>query len=75
MQVGDRHDSDVYIKMKRKAAEDIGINADHLKLPKFVLFSLFRLIYLSLDHFALLNPSLICDRKSVDFGSYNVKCF
>ena len=34
VQVGDRKDSDVYIRQKRKAAADIGINADLLKLPK-----------------------------------------
>jgi 5,10-methylene-tetrahydrofolate dehydrogenase/methenyl tetrahydrofolate cyclohydrolase len=33
-QVGDRKDSDVYIRQKQKAAADIGINAQLLKLPK-----------------------------------------
>jgi 5,10-methylene-tetrahydrofolate dehydrogenase/methenyl tetrahydrofolate cyclohydrolase len=33
-QVGGRSDSDVYIKMKLKAAADIGIKADLLKLAK-----------------------------------------
>ena len=34
VQVGDRTDSNVYIKHKLKAAEDIGINATHVKLPR-----------------------------------------
>ena len=34
LQVGGREDSNVYIKMKIKAAEQIGIKATHLKLAK-----------------------------------------
>ena len=34
LQVGGRQDSDVYIKMKMKAATDIGIKAEVLKLAK-----------------------------------------
>lgn len=34
VQVGGREDSNVYINMKLKAATEIGINAQHLKLPK-----------------------------------------
>ena len=34
VQVGDRSDSNVYIRQKLKAAEEIGINASHLKLPR-----------------------------------------
>lgn len=34
LQVGDREDSNLYISMKLKAANEIGINATHLKLPK-----------------------------------------
>lgn len=34
VQVGGREDSNVYIRMKIKAATEIGIQADHLKLPK-----------------------------------------
>ena len=34
VQVGGREDSNVYIRMKIKAAEEIGINAKHIKLPK-----------------------------------------
>ncbi|KAM4625652.1 C-1-tetrahydrofolate synthase, cytoplasmic [Polymixia lowei] len=34
LQVGDRDDSNLYISMKIKAAEEIGINATHMKLPK-----------------------------------------
>lgn len=34
LQVGDREDSNVYIKMKLKTAAEIGINAQHIKLPK-----------------------------------------
>lgn len=34
VQVGGREDSNVYIRMKIKAASEIGINAQHIKLPK-----------------------------------------
>ena len=34
VQVGDRSDSNVYIRQKLKAAEEIGIDASHLKLPR-----------------------------------------
>ncbi|CAL1574972.1 unnamed protein product [Knipowitschia caucasica] len=34
LQVGDREDSNLYISMKLKAADEIGIKATHLKLPK-----------------------------------------
>lgn len=34
MQVGDREDSNVYIRMKIKAATEIGIKAEHIRLPK-----------------------------------------
>lgn len=33
VQVGAREDSNVYIRMKMKAAEEIGISASHLVLP------------------------------------------
>uniref|UniRef100_A0A674DSL3 C-1-tetrahydrofolate synthase, cytoplasmic n=1 Tax=Salmo trutta TaxID=8032 RepID=A0A674DSL3_SALTR len=33
-QVGDRDDSNLYISMKLKAAAEIGINANHVRLPK-----------------------------------------
>ena len=33
VQVGGREDSNVYIRMKLKAAAEIGINAEHIKLP------------------------------------------
>ncbi|XP_076235203.1 pug C-1-tetrahydrofolate synthase, cytoplasmic [Calliopsis andreniformis] len=33
VQVGGREDSNVYIRMKIKAADDIGITAEHIKLP------------------------------------------
>lgn len=33
MQVGAREDSNVYIRMKMKAAEEIGIKANHIVLP------------------------------------------
>lgn len=33
VQVGNRSDSNVYIRMKIKAAEEIGIQAKHLQLP------------------------------------------
>ena len=34
IQVGNRRDSNVYIKMKIKAAQEIGIQAKHLQLPR-----------------------------------------
>ncbi|KAJ8359153.1 hypothetical protein SKAU_G00156780 [Synaphobranchus kaupii] len=34
LQVGDREDSNLYISMKLKAAAQIGINANHIRLPK-----------------------------------------
>jgi len=36
VQVGGREDSNVYIRMKLKAAEAIGIRARHLHLPKSI---------------------------------------
>nr|XP_056707489.1 C-1-tetrahydrofolate synthase, cytoplasmic [Euleptes europaea] len=33
LQVGDRDDSNLFIRMKLKAAAEIGINANHIKLP------------------------------------------
>ena len=34
VQVGDLTQSNIYIKHKLKAAEEIGIHAEHLKLPR-----------------------------------------
>ncbi|KAK4884100.1 hypothetical protein RN001_000371 [Aquatica leii] len=34
VQVGDREDSNVYIRMKMRAAIEIGINAEHIRLPR-----------------------------------------
>lgn len=34
VQVGGREDSNVYIRMKMKAAEEIGICAEHIKMPR-----------------------------------------
>ena len=34
IQVGNRQGSNVYIKMKIKAAQEIGIQAKHLQLPR-----------------------------------------
>lgn len=34
VQVGGREDSNVYIRMKVKAANEIGIFAEHIKLPR-----------------------------------------
>lgn len=36
VQVGGREDSNVYIRMKIKAANDIGIVVDHVKLPNTI---------------------------------------
>jgi methylenetetrahydrofolate dehydrogenase (NADP+)/methenyltetrahydrofolate cyclohydrolase/formyltetrahydrofolate synthetase len=33
IQVGDREDSNVYIRMKSKAAAEVGVSFQHLKLP------------------------------------------
>ena len=35
MKVGDREDSSVYIRMKMKAGEQIGIRVTHVKLPRW----------------------------------------
>lgn len=34
VQVGGREDSNVYIRMKMRAAVEIGMKAEHIKLPK-----------------------------------------
>uniref|UniRef100_A0A8C5W5G4 C-1-tetrahydrofolate synthase, cytoplasmic n=1 Tax=Microcebus murinus TaxID=30608 RepID=A0A8C5W5G4_MICMU len=34
LQAGDRHDSNLYINVKLKAAEEVGIKATHIKLPR-----------------------------------------
>lgn len=36
VQVGGREDSNVYIRMKLKAATEIGIHAEHIQLPKSI---------------------------------------
>ncbi|KAL0869157.1 hypothetical protein ABMA27_007446 [Loxostege sticticalis] len=36
VQVGGREDSNVYIRMKLRAAENIGIKANHIRLPKTI---------------------------------------
>lgn len=36
VQVGGREDSNVYIRMKLKAAIEIGIHAEHIQLPKTI---------------------------------------
>ncbi|KAI5740437.1 hypothetical protein M8J76_003852 [Diaphorina citri] len=36
VQVGGREDSNVYIRMKMKAAKEIGIDAQHVKLPRSI---------------------------------------
>lgn len=36
VQVGGREDSNVYIRMKMKAAKEIGINAVHVQLPRSI---------------------------------------
>lgn len=36
MQVGGRDDSNVYIRMKIRAAAEIGIEAQHVKLPRTI---------------------------------------
>lgn len=36
VQVGGREDSNVYIRMKLKAATEIGIHAEHVQLPKTI---------------------------------------
>jgi 5,10-methylene-tetrahydrofolate dehydrogenase/methenyl tetrahydrofolate cyclohydrolase len=36
VQVGGREDSNVYIRMKLKAATEIGIAAEHIQLPKSI---------------------------------------
>ena len=36
VQVGDRSDSNVYINMKRKAGDEIGVAVDHVRIPRTV---------------------------------------
>lgn len=36
VQVGGREDSNVYIRMKKKAAEEIGIEVSHIQFPKTI---------------------------------------
>ena len=36
VQVGDRSDSNVYINMKRKAGDEIGIAVEHVRIPRTV---------------------------------------
>lgn len=36
VQVGGRDDSNVYIRMKIRAAAEIGINAQHVQLPRTI---------------------------------------
>ena len=36
IQVGDRGDSNVYIRMKRRAGEEVGMKVTHLKLPRSI---------------------------------------
>lgn len=39
VQVGGREDSNVYIRMKVKAGEEVGVRVNHLQLPKYGTFS------------------------------------
>lgn len=36
VQVGGREDSNVYIRMKRKAADEVGVESQHIKFPKTI---------------------------------------
>ncbi|XP_064489530.1 C-1-tetrahydrofolate synthase, cytoplasmic-like [Ornithodoros turicata] len=36
VQVGGREDSNVYIRMKRKAAEEVGVESQHVKFPRTI---------------------------------------
>lgn len=36
VQVGGRADSNVYIRMKAKAADEIGIESNHIQLPRTI---------------------------------------
>lgn len=50
VQVGGREDSNVYIKMKIKAAEEIGIDAKHLRMPRYIKLDSIEIeFYLSSD--------------------------
>lgn len=40
VQVGNREDSNVYIRMKLRGAKEIGMNAEHIKLSRCVFFIL-----------------------------------
>lgn len=46
VQVGGRTDSNVYINMKLKAAQEIGINAQHLQLSRYFAGPIFSILHL-----------------------------
>ena len=48
IQVGAREDSNVYIRMKMKAAEEIGIKASHIVLPSSINQSEVRLAHMGI---------------------------
>ena len=71
VQVGGRSDSNVYIKMKLKAATEIGINANHLNLDRSASQSeiLQAIDKLNADpnvHGIIVQMPLDCDDKTID---------
>lgn len=51
IQVGGREDSNVYIRMKIKAASEIGIYSEHVKLPRNITESQVNFIIIQLNNF------------------------
>jgi len=71
VQVGGRSDSNVYIKMKLKAAAEIGINANHLNLDRSasqseILQAIDRLNADPNVHGIIVQMPLDCDDKTID---------
>ena len=70
-QVGGRSDSNVYIKMKLKAAAEIGINANHLNLDwsasqSEILQAIDKLNADPNVHGIIVQMPLDCDDKTID---------
>lgn len=60
VQVGGREDSNVYIRMKIKAATEIGIDAAHVQLPR------------SITEVELLDKVSLRRKRIMQYGQYNV---
>ena len=63
VQVGDREDSNVYIRMKLRGAKEIGMNAQHIKLSRYQIwiadlrwFSIVKLLFIDFICFFTILP-------------------